>query len=194
MRIPSLLIRPAAESDAEAIGRVHFHAWQETYTGLLPGEIMSHLSEERSVGIFRREGCRNIFVAVLEEETVGFCGYGPWRGEAPSPTPGEVVGCMCCKSPSIRASVPGCSTPPWTPSTAKGTPPPPCGCLEATSGPWTFTAPRGSGIPASPRAAALFWNEKWKFTCLRSIEQRGGGQKSAAPLFPFFSSGSTHPG
>lgn len=92
MRSPSLLIRPAAESDAEAIGRVHFHAWQETYTGLLPGEIMSHLSEERSVGIFRREGCRNIFVAVLEEETVGFCGYGPWRGEAPPPTPGEVVG------------------------------------------------------------------------------------------------------
>lgn len=92
MCTPALLIRPAAESDAEAIGRVHFHAWQETYTGLLPGEIMSRLSEERSMDIFRREGCRNIFVAVLEGETVGFCGYGPWRGEASSPAPGEVVG------------------------------------------------------------------------------------------------------
>ena len=92
MCAPALHIRPAAESDAQAIGRVHFHAWQETYTGLLPDAMMARLSEERSADIFWREGCRNIFVAVLEWEIVGFCGYGPWRGEASSPTLGEVVG------------------------------------------------------------------------------------------------------
>lgn len=92
MSTPAFLVRPAAESDIPAIGRVHFHAWQQTYTGLLPDELMSRLSEERSVGIFRREGCRNMFVAVLNGEVVGFCGYGAWRGEAASPVPGKVRG------------------------------------------------------------------------------------------------------
>lgn len=92
MPSPSFVMRPAVLSDAEAIGRVHFHAWQETYTGLLPAGIMDRLSEERSAGIFRREGCRNIFAAVLDGEIVGFCGYGLWRGEDARPTQGEVVG------------------------------------------------------------------------------------------------------
>lgn len=90
--MPDLVLRSALLSDAPAIGRVHCRAWRETYTGLLPDAMMSRLSEERSTEIFRREGCCNLLVAELDGETVGFCGYGPWRGTAPDPTLGEIVG------------------------------------------------------------------------------------------------------
>lgn len=88
----SVLIRLASDADLEGIARVHFLAWQETYTGLLPDEIMARLSLERSKEIFRREGCGRIFVAVLDGEIVGFCGHSAWRGESAFPTLGEVVG------------------------------------------------------------------------------------------------------
>lgn len=90
--MPDLVLRPALLSDAPAIGRVHCRAWRETYTGLLPDAMLARLSEERSAENFRREGCRNLLVAELDGETVGFCGYGPWRGSAPDPTLGEIVG------------------------------------------------------------------------------------------------------
>lgn len=86
------LIRPAALSDASGIGRVHCLAWRETYAGLLPDAILARLSEARSTEIFRREGCRNLFAGVLDGEIVGFCGYGPWRGEDSDPGLGEIVG------------------------------------------------------------------------------------------------------
>lgn len=88
----NLVIRPALLSDAPAIGRIHCHAWRETYTGLLPEAMMARLSEARSTEIFRREGCRNLLVAELDGEAVGFCGYGPWRGEDSDPGSGEIVG------------------------------------------------------------------------------------------------------
>lgn len=34
----NLVIRPALLSDAPAIGRIHCHAWRETYTGLTQGD------------------------------------------------------------------------------------------------------------------------------------------------------------
>lgn len=87
-----LLLRPATLSDAEGIGRVHCLAWRETYTGLLPDAMMTRLSVERSTAIFRREGCRNMMVALRNGEIVGFCGYGAWRGESAVPNLGEIVG------------------------------------------------------------------------------------------------------
>lgn len=81
--MPDLVLRPARLSDAPTIGRVHCRAWRETYTGLLPDAMLARLSEERSAENFRREGCRNLLVAELDGEAVGFCGYGPWRGTAP---------------------------------------------------------------------------------------------------------------
>ena len=87
-----LVIRPALPADAPAIGRIHCQAWRVTYTGLLPDAMMARLSEERSTEIFRREGCRNLFVAELDGEAVGFCGYGPWRGGESDPGLGEIVG------------------------------------------------------------------------------------------------------
>lgn len=87
-----LLLRPATLADAEGIGRVHCLAWRETYTGLLPDTMMARLSVERSTAIFRREGCRNMLVALHNSEIVGFCGYGAWRGESAVPNLGEIVG------------------------------------------------------------------------------------------------------
>lgn len=92
MSDPRVVIRPATASDAGAVGRVHFLAWQQTYTDLVPDSIMSRLSEERSTALFRREGCRDLFVALLNGEVVGFCGYGPWRGKGGDCDAGEVFG------------------------------------------------------------------------------------------------------
>lgn len=97
-----LLVRPAMLSDASAIGRVHCRAWWETYTGLLPDAMMARLSEERSAENFRREGCRSLFVAVLDREIVGFCGYGLWREDTPDPTAGEIIGLYVLQKAQAR--------------------------------------------------------------------------------------------
>ncbi len=38
--------RPANVADADAIGALHVAAWRETYTGILPDEMLAALSVE----------------------------------------------------------------------------------------------------------------------------------------------------
>lgn len=86
------LVRRAQAADAAAIGAVHYRAWMETYTGLLSPAYLARMSAERSTEIFRREGCRQMFVAVVGDEIVGFCGYGAGRGSGIPETCGEIYG------------------------------------------------------------------------------------------------------
>lgn len=75
----SLTIRSAVKTDAEQIGTVHYRAWIETYAGMLPESYLAALSAEKSIKIFSKTECRNIVVAEVDGEIVGFCGWGEFR-------------------------------------------------------------------------------------------------------------------
>ena len=95
MQNPCYTIRKAREEDAVGIGKVHYNGWIDTYSDLLPPEMMASLSEERSIRIFQREGCKNMYVATVNGDVVAFCGYGMWRdakAEEPPAREGEIVG------------------------------------------------------------------------------------------------------
>lgn len=95
MQPPCYTIRKAREEDAVGIGKVHYHGWIDTYSDLLPPDMIASLSEERSTRIFQREGCKNMVVATVGGDVVAFCGYGMWRGakdEEPPASEGEIVG------------------------------------------------------------------------------------------------------
>lgn len=95
MKNPCYTIRKAHEQDAIGIGKVHYNGWIDTYSDLLPPDMIASLSEERSIRIFQKEGCKNMLVATVNGDVVAFCGYGMWRGtkaEEPPAGEGEIVG------------------------------------------------------------------------------------------------------
>ena len=73
------ILRYACPEDAEAVGRLHYTCWQETYRGLLPDGYLDKMSPEKSVRMFQSSGCRNLIVAVCGGEIVGECGFGGSR-------------------------------------------------------------------------------------------------------------------
>lgn len=54
----SLIIRPAALSDAADLGIIHYQSWLQTYTGLIDPDFLSLLSAQRSQQRFEAEGCK----------------------------------------------------------------------------------------------------------------------------------------
>lgn len=81
MQNPCYTIRKAREEDVVGIGKMHYNGWIDTYSDLLPQAMIASLSEERSIRIFQREGCRNMYVATVNGDVVAFaateCGAAP---------------------------------------------------------------------------------------------------------------------
>lgn len=79
------IIRPARESDALAIARVHVEVWRETYPTLLPPDyLVDRLDVERVAANWarslRRPGGERVLVAVDEAVgVIGFAAYGASR-------------------------------------------------------------------------------------------------------------------
>ncbi len=92
-------IRRARLEDAEAIAAVHVAAWQESYTGLVPAEMLANLSVEEREGRWRRilgepdQEIRTIaFVACTPDSAIvgfGSCGLQPSAGLAEAGLAGE---------------------------------------------------------------------------------------------------------
>ena len=79
-------VRRATVEDAEAIGRVHYLAHVETYTGHFPPEIIEGNPPERRANMWRQvigEHLGDVWVAEHEDEIVGFASTGPPRDEKP---------------------------------------------------------------------------------------------------------------
>jgi GNAT superfamily N-acetyltransferase len=79
-------IREAKPGDADAIGRVHVDAWREDYRGMMPDAFLDSL--DASVRALRwqprlaeRPDGKKIFVAIENDDLVGFAGVGPARDE-----------------------------------------------------------------------------------------------------------------
>ncbi len=78
----AITFRHANEGDATALGVVHVQSWRETYTGLLPDELLESLSiDERSAmwsATLRTPACDSatVFVAESSDGIVGFGACG----------------------------------------------------------------------------------------------------------------------
>jgi ribosomal protein S18 acetylase RimI-like enzyme len=73
-------IRLARPADAPAIAAVHVHAWRETYTGLVPAQVLSGLSVARRTELWSRiisapEAFHSSVVFVAQREGA-FAGFG----------------------------------------------------------------------------------------------------------------------
>lgn len=91
---PIAQIRPARATDAAGIARVHVETWQDAYAGLLPDRHLLRLTPDAhaiawSRSLSRADHQTNTFVAIVDDEVVGFANFGAARG-GPSPQEGEV--------------------------------------------------------------------------------------------------------
>jgi GNAT superfamily N-acetyltransferase len=78
------VIRAATFDDAPGLARVHVQSWLETYTGLVPSEVLEGITVEAREAQWRRtfENDVGIFVAAINRQIVGFCSVGLRENEA----------------------------------------------------------------------------------------------------------------
>lgn len=79
------MIRKAVVQDAAGIARVHVESWHETYTGLVPDEVLAGMTNyERRFAMWQRvtaDDNQHTFVAVVDDEVIGFVNGGKARDE-----------------------------------------------------------------------------------------------------------------
>jgi GNAT superfamily N-acetyltransferase len=71
-------VRTGTLEDARGIAQVHVQSWLETYTNLMPSELLESITlESREVQWERTfQNDVGVFVAVVRDEIVGFCSVG----------------------------------------------------------------------------------------------------------------------
>ncbi|WP_053731852.1 GNAT family N-acetyltransferase [Nocardia sp. NRRL S-836] len=75
-----MTIRKAVLADAPAIAQVHVRSWQTTYRGHLPDSFLDSLSADSRTPIWERDiPSGNVWVALADDEVVGFAYAGPAR-------------------------------------------------------------------------------------------------------------------
>lgn len=79
-----ITIKPL-ETEEEARGQayVHYHAWQQTYTGLIDQSYLDGMSLKLSEKYALRalQNGYTMYVAKDGERVIGFAAYGPYRGD-----------------------------------------------------------------------------------------------------------------
>ncbi len=85
-------IRDAFPQDATGIGKVHCKSWIETYTGKIASSYLNKCTPERSREIFIRSNCKDMLVAIADDDIVGICGYGKSRDSDKNSSFGEIMG------------------------------------------------------------------------------------------------------
>jgi ribosomal protein S18 acetylase RimI-like enzyme len=72
------VVRPATRDDIPALARVHVQAWLETYSGLMPHEVLDAITLEARVLQWERtfDQPHGIFVALEDGQIVGFASCG----------------------------------------------------------------------------------------------------------------------
>jgi ribosomal protein S18 acetylase RimI-like enzyme len=83
-------------ADLPAIARVHLETWHTTYTGIIPQAYLDSLTIESRLAMWQRGSAnigleRRLFVAVQNEQIVGFADCGKERNTAPD-FDGELYG------------------------------------------------------------------------------------------------------
>ena len=75
-----IIIRKATSLDAEGKGYVHYHSWNQTYTGLIDQDYLDSRSLEGCIKTAKKFP-NNTFVAVDKNKIVGFASYIKARDE-----------------------------------------------------------------------------------------------------------------
>ena len=82
-------LRKATYADAAALGALHVISWQETYTGLVPDEMLAGLSVDARTAMWSKIldapddfGCAAVFIADDNKRVVGFGSCGRQRDNA----------------------------------------------------------------------------------------------------------------
>ncbi|PAT01799.1 hypothetical protein CI105_04740 [Candidatus Izimaplasma bacterium ZiA1] len=75
-----IIIRKATSLDAEGKGYVHYHSWNQTYTGLIDQDYLDSRSLEGCIETAKKFP-NNTFVAVDNKKIVGFASYIKARDE-----------------------------------------------------------------------------------------------------------------
>lgn len=68
--------QPATDAELDGKAFVHYTAWNESYSGLIPQTYLDTRSPEQCRTIARRPGAHTL-VAIAEEKVVGFTNYLP---------------------------------------------------------------------------------------------------------------------
>jgi ribosomal protein S18 acetylase RimI-like enzyme len=84
--VNAIRLREATQADAAALGILHVASWHETYTGLIPDEMLAGLSVEARTAMWSQilndpaaAGCAAVFVAEDGDLMVGFGACGEQR-------------------------------------------------------------------------------------------------------------------
>jgi GNAT superfamily N-acetyltransferase len=90
-----MIIRRALPADAPALAALHIACWRDAYEGIFPSEFLDSLSLEDRTDHWLRglvDPFRHNFVAVLDDELIGFASCGPSRDADALPGAGELYG------------------------------------------------------------------------------------------------------
>ncbi|KFZ26544.1 MAG: Mycothiol acetyltransferase [Candidatus Izimaplasma bacterium HR2] len=75
-----VVIRKATITDAEGKGYVHYHSWNETYTGLIDQEYLDSRSLKKCIESAKNYP-QNTYVAIVDNKVIGFSCYLKARDE-----------------------------------------------------------------------------------------------------------------
>ncbi len=84
------IIRKATNDDVLGIAYVHYHAWIETYTGLVSQDFLDKLSVARSAEKLRNIDCSKYFVLEIDGKICGFICISEYRGDDLGDEYGEI--------------------------------------------------------------------------------------------------------
>ncbi len=87
------MIRPATPDDAEALGRVHVQAWQETYPGIVPDAVIAARDPLERAAMWCRVIAAGEIVLLAHDDAgalLGFANAGKQREPDLLPFAGEI--------------------------------------------------------------------------------------------------------
>lgn len=68
----AIVVRHITSADFEAKARVHSQTWHETYQGKLPQWLVDKITPEFALDVTKRHDPANVFVALVDDEVVGY--------------------------------------------------------------------------------------------------------------------------
>ena len=82
MSRPLISIRSATLEDARGIAHVQIEGWRSAYAGIIDPEYLNNLNIDERTEIWQKNLLypgSTTWVAIAQDEVVGFCGVGPLR-------------------------------------------------------------------------------------------------------------------
>ena len=76
-----MTVRLATLDDAKMMGEIHYYTWLSTYARIIDEGFLKAQSIQKSIEIFKKNQCLNHLVVEVDDQIVGFVGYGSSRDQ-----------------------------------------------------------------------------------------------------------------